>query len=275
MKDKTGKPTPNMELTLMPDCIPARYLQQIMNMFQSNERFRTVLTDKEGRFTLKGIPEGGYLLLRPEWQKISDFRRLTVKPGETTRVEFSLQDTMEVSILLRTSREELQSSARVMMLEMYTTDTAFPEYNMSLDLFHGLTVKKKLLNVHPGKHRLISTGFLSENGIARKVEIKPDTKQIRISGTFKPGKRTISGRMRNYSGLGIGAMSRVLAVGERHFATGDIFPDGSFLIKGLHPDRYRLYLITLDALCVNGAQYCVTQEVTVEKDKDVEGIVIP
>ena len=274
LTDSAGNKMSGAEVTLMPDSVTMSLAMLLMAEFGPGKFMPTAIADENGRFTFDAAPEGNYVLVPGGQAGVPETRLVSVTAGNSVNADMQLLEPMDVTLTFKEKPEQTsgmlvaENSAGLLRL-------AIPPSPGTVVETHG-EGPPKLSGIRPGKHVLLIVGD-RPFGFLQQIEVTPDTKSIEVEGPFDIGKQTIKGKITRLWDVLIipTGMGLVLAVGERSFALGFVFPDGSFEIYGLHPDKYRLMPVSLDEACTNRADIVHLKEVTVEEGKDLEGVEIP
>ena len=273
-----GKPLPGVEVTLTPDSLAA--FLGFSRFSGHNNVLRVAKTDEKGRFRFEKVPKGDYVLSHKTISPYPDVKHVKVKAGESHKADIKLRKPVNASVKLDAPRTgDRYTQIALVDLSGNTTGLSMitPGSMIIPDRWYRSYGGCDLSGIYPGSYRIFISEPESQTTISRVVEIKPDTRKVEIKGTFEPGACTVSGRLLHRTtgitvpfGLGL-----VLAVSDGYAATGLIWPDGTFKFEKLHPGTYRLHILSVDSMCVNGAEFRSVKEVTVEEGADIEGIIIP
>ena len=277
LRDDAGKPTPGVEMTLMPDSM---MLSTAMSGSRESAAsvLITAMTDEKGRFSFDAVPEGAHRLFTRESDFWPDIRHVAVKPGEVKKIEFRRRKPVDVTVTVKLPEGEKEPEITFANLAAVGANpTGVVPLNPSAAEPSKLKDGKvRFTGLYPGRYYLLIVKSPGFTGILREIEVKPGTKNIEIEGTFKPGGCSVSGKLTQVSPSGLFfGMEFLIAWGERHLAACLVGPDKLFKLEGLHPGKYRLFTMSLDEMCVNGAKYFSVKEITVEEGADIEGITIP
>jgi hypothetical protein len=277
LTDSAGVVMPGVEVTLMPDSMT---MSLGMMLIMSSEVMEGMvkltpkaIADENGHFVFDSVPEGDYVLM-PEGQGgVPEVGLVHVTAGETAKGDMQLHEPMEVGL---TFKNKGMPSDVLLLAQRSAGPLGLiipPRIGSVAQLNEGDT--PKLAGIHPGKYTLIMMGNRPFGGM-QQIEVTPETKNIDVDMPVM-GPLAVRGKITRMSDVlmtpaGIGI---VLAIGERSFAFGYVFADGSFEIRGLMPGKYRLWPVSLDELCVNRADLMHFKEVTLEEGKNLEGVEIP
>jgi hypothetical protein len=279
LTDADGDTIPSTEVALVPDKMMATYVAGVYPSPVQNMFLSTVTTDNDGKFAFDKVPEGNYLLYL-QGIDTQTALPLIVKADETARADFRLGRPFDMTITLNLPEGETMPPSAYAGLTPATNSDARMATIFMEGYFYALNMENHPATIHgirPGKYWLQITASGDQPDVLREVEITPETKNVDVGISLKPGRQKISGAVKNlHSHLpGMFDTGAVIARSDDLIVMQVLEPDGSFELRNLPPGKYRVCAVNLDELCVNRADCSPVKEVTVEEGRDVEGVSIP
>ena len=222
-------------------------------------------TDRNGRFHLGLLAEGGYLI---NADNLSLVWSIDVKGGSETNVALKQLGTSTVS-------GKLSGNTDAVTITLTPADSPFSDTWFRTDVRLTDDGKFKITGVCPGKYPVKALSGTMGYGCLAEIEVKEGQSLSGIELDLSSHAQRISGKISKYHPPGGNDYSypssdTVVASGS-FFARAEVRADGSFEFYA-PPGKYKLHRLGPHLVCNNTRDNVKPLEIVIEEGKDLEGI---